>query len=141
MNCSCNDSNQKISTWRITTKAISHEENIMTVIVYGKSTFAGNAKTRRHERRRKLAIERDSICNIIDSIFGTDSEEPVQEAPRKRLSLSEKAISLGSLRCKKSKSEEVERKQNRIYYRKPRSEMGVTCVGRQKMKLGSKPLI
>ena len=33
----------------------------MTVIVYGKSTFAGNAKTRRHERRRKLAIERDSI--------------------------------------------------------------------------------
>ena len=54
----------------------------MTVIVYGKSTFAGNAKTRRHERRRKLAIERDAICNIIDSIFGTDSEEPVQEAPR-----------------------------------------------------------
>ena len=30
---------------------------------------------------------------------------------------------------------------NPIYYRKPRSEMGVTCVGRQKMKLGSKPLI
>ncbi|ELZ5576472.1 hypothetical protein U0H08_002146 [Escherichia coli] len=111
----------------------------MTVIVYGKSTFAGNAKTRRHERRRKMAIERDSICNIIDSIFGTDSEEVVQEEPKKRLSLSEKAISLGSLRCKKS--EEVERKQNRIYYRKPRSEMGVTCVGRQKMKLGSKPLI
>ncbi|EAT1265741.1 regulator, partial [Salmonella enterica] len=27
----------------------------MTVITYGKSTFAGNAKTRRHERRRKLA--------------------------------------------------------------------------------------
>ncbi|HCK8092576.1 TPA: regulator, partial [Salmonella enterica] len=24
----------------------------MTVITYGKSTFAGNAKTRRHERRR-----------------------------------------------------------------------------------------
>ncbi|HGV3575228.1 hypothetical protein [Escherichia coli] len=51
----------------------------------------------------------------------------------------DKAASLGSLRCKKT--EEVESKQNRIYYRKPRSEMGVTCVGRQKMKLGSKPLI
>ncbi len=50
-----------------------------------------------------------------------------------------KAASLGSLRCKNA--EEVERKQNRIYYRKPRSEMGVTCVGRQKIKLGSKPLI
>ena len=109
----------------------------MTVIVYGKSTFAGNAKTRRHERRRKLAIERDAICNIIDSILGTDSEEPVQEAPRKRLSLSEKAISLGSLRCKKS--EEVERKQNRIYYSKPRSEMGVTCSGRQKQRGKSIP--
>ncbi|HFE2951322.1 TPA: hypothetical protein ACF270_003138 [Escherichia coli] len=51
----------------------------------------------------------------------------------------DKAASLGSLRCKKT--EEVESKQNRIYYRKPRSEMGVTCSGRQKMKLGSKPLI
>ncbi|MGR6273612.1 transcriptional antitermination N peptide [Escherichia coli] len=109
----------------------------MTVIVYGKSTFAGNAKTRRHERRRKLAIERDAICNIIDSIFGTDSEEPVQKDTRKRLSLSEKAISLGSLRCKKA--EEVERKQNRIYYRKPRSEMGVTCSGRQKQRGKSIP--
>ncbi|EHE8555313.1 hypothetical protein JMJ20_001543 [Escherichia coli] len=109
----------------------------MTVIVYGKSTFAGNAKTRRHERRRKLAIERDAICNIIDSIFGTDSEEPVQEEQKKRLSLSEKAISLGNLRCKKA--EEVERKQNRIYYRKPRSEMGVTCVGRQKQRGKSIP--
>ena len=109
----------------------------MTVLVYGKSTFAGNAKTRRHERRRKLAIERDAICNIIDSIFGTDSEEPVHEAPRIRLSLSEKAISLGSLRCQKA--EEVERKQNRIYYRKPRSEMGVTCSGRQKQRGKSIP--
>ncbi|HAY4765509.1 hypothetical protein HC391_17425 [Escherichia coli] len=109
----------------------------MTVIVYGKSTFAGNAKTRRHERRRKLAIERDAICNIIDSILGTDSEEPVQKGTRKRLSLSEKAISLGSLRCKKA--DEVERKQNRIYYRKPRCEMGVTCSGRQKRRGKSIP--
>ncbi|EEQ2111745.1 regulator [Escherichia coli] len=70
----------------------------MTVIVYGKSIFAGNAKTRRHERRRKLAIERDATCNIIDSIFGADSEEPFQEEPRKRLNLSEKAISLSNIR-------------------------------------------
>ncbi|EBV0770707.1 regulator, partial [Salmonella enterica] len=51
----------------------------MTVIVYGKSTFAGNAKTRRHERRRKLAIERDTICNIIDSIFGCDAPDASHE--------------------------------------------------------------
>ncbi|EBB8551547.1 hypothetical protein ACI3ML_02675 [Escherichia coli] len=49
----------------------------------------------------------------------------------------DKAASLGSLRCKKA--EEVERKQNRIYYRKPRSEMGVTCVGRQKQRGKSIP--
>ncbi|HBH9566009.1 TPA: hypothetical protein ACXGMK_001606 [Escherichia coli] len=49
----------------------------------------------------------------------------------------DKAASLGSLRCKKS--EEVERKQNRIYYRKPRSEMGVTCSGHQKQRGKSIP--
>ncbi|EAB1826566.1 regulator [Salmonella enterica subsp. enterica serovar Typhimurium] len=100
MNCSCNDSNQKISTWRITTKAISHEENIMTVIVYGKSTFAGNAKTRRHERRRKLAIERDTICNIIDSIFGCDAPDASQEVKAKRIDRVTKAISLAGTRQK-----------------------------------------
>ena len=51
----------------------------------------------------------------------------------------DKAASLGSLRCKKSKSEEVERKQNRIYYSNPRSEMGVTCSGRQKQRGKSIP--
>ncbi|HBH9701360.1 hypothetical protein U9Y97_08730 [Escherichia coli] len=49
----------------------------------------------------------------------------------------DKATSLGSLRCKKV--EEVEHKQNRIYYRKPRSEMGVTCSGRQKQRGKSIP--
>ena len=81
----------------------------MTVIVYGKSTFAGNAKTRRHERRRKLAIERDAICNIIDSIFGTDSEEPVQEAPRKRLSLSEKQYHSEAFAARRQKKSSVNR--------------------------------
>lgn len=49
----------------------------------------------------------------------------------------DKAASLGSLRCKKVV--EVERKQNRIYYRKPRCEMGVTCSGRQKQRGKSIP--
>ncbi|APL52723.1 regulatory protein [Escherichia coli] len=88
-----------------------------------------NARNRRRARRQ------------------TQREQAMQEqrlARKIALKLSgcvraDKAASLGSLRCKKT--EEVESKQNRIYYRKPRSEMGVTCVGRQKMKLGSKPLI
>ncbi|EHN7427009.1 hypothetical protein KJL63_002531 [Escherichia coli] len=50
----------------------------------------------------------------------------------------DKAASLGSLRCKKA--EEVESKQNRIYYRKP-GERGITCRGRQKIKGKSISLI
>ena len=50
-----------------------------------------------------------------------------------------RATSLGSLRDKKCQDEP--QKSNRLYYSKPRHDMGVTCVGRQKIKLGSKPLI
>ncbi|MCQ7043901.1 antitermination protein, partial [Escherichia coli] len=39
-----------------------------------------------------------------------------------------------------SNLQRIERKNQRTWYSKPRSEMGVTCVGRQKMKLGSKLL-
>ncbi|EDU6202599.1 hypothetical protein AVG49_004501 [Salmonella enterica subsp. salamae] len=85
----------------------------MTVIVYGKSTFAGNAKTRRHERRRKLAMERDTICNIIDSIFGCDAPDASQEVKSHRVDRVTKAVSRAG---NKVKQEKVERKQNRIYY-------------------------
>ncbi|BED95540.1 TPA: regulator [Escherichia coli] len=99
----------------------------MVTIVWKESK--GTAKSRYKARRAELIAERRS-----------------NEALARKIALklsgcvrADKAASLGGLRCKKA--EEVERKQNRIYYRKPRSEMGVTCVGRQKMKLGSKPLI
>ncbi|EHC1064050.1 hypothetical protein JY216_002349 [Salmonella enterica subsp. enterica serovar Chomedey] len=109
----------------------------MTVITYGKSTFAGNAKTRRHERRRKLAIERDTICNIIDSIFGCDVPDASQEVKSHRADRVTKAVSRAG---NKVKQQEVERKQNRIYYSKP-GERGITCSGRQKIKGKSIPLI
>ncbi len=98
----------------------------MVTIVWKESK--GTAKSRYKARRAELIAELRS-----------------NEALARKIALklsgcvrADKAASLGSLRCKKA--EEVERKQNRIYYSKPRSEMGVTCVGRQKMKLGSKPL-
>ncbi|HBC7967886.1 TPA: regulator [Escherichia coli] len=98
----------------------------MVTIVWKESK--GTAKSRYKARRAELIAERRS-----------------NEALARKIALklsgcvrADKAASLGSLCCKKK--EEVERKQNRIYYRKPRSEMGVTCVGRQKIKLGSKPL-
>ncbi|EGF6532835.1 hypothetical protein IC067_004013 [Salmonella enterica] len=87
----------------------------MTVITYGKSTFAGNAKTHRHERRRKLAIERDTICNIIDSIFGCDVPDGSQEVKAKRIDRVTKAILLAGTRQKEVEVTAVKR--NRIYYR------------------------
>ncbi|EQA3420202.1 hypothetical protein ACX1JO_003801 [Cronobacter dublinensis] len=112
----------------------------MTVIQYGSSVSAGNAKTRRHERRRKLAIERDAICNIIDSILGCEAPDASQEESRKHASRVERAASLVALRDYQA-PEVTQQKPNRKWYSAPRNEMGVTCVGRQKMKLGSKPLI
>ncbi|UMU58179.1 regulator [Shigella flexneri] len=87
----------------------------------------GTAKSRYKARRAELIAERRS-----------------NEALARKIALklsgcvrADKAASLGSLRCKKA--EEVERKQNRIYYSKPRSEMGVTCSGRQKQRGKSIP--
>lgn len=109
----------------------------MTVIVYGKSTFAGNAKTRRHERRRKLAMERDTICNIIDSIFGCDAPDASQEVKSHRVNRVTKAVSRAG---NKVKQEKVERKQNRIYYHDA-NPLGNKIHAVQRMKLSSKPLI
>ncbi|MBA3089359.1 hypothetical protein CBX34_004250 [Salmonella enterica] len=109
----------------------------MTVITYGKSTFAGNAKTRRHERRRKLAIERDTICNIIDSIFGCTAPEDSQEVKTQRIDRVTKVVSRAGNKVKK---QEVNRKQNRIYYHDA-NPLGNKIHAVQRMKLSSKPLI
>ncbi|EEB2528251.1 hypothetical protein XO04_23160 [Salmonella enterica subsp. enterica serovar Kentucky] len=110
----------------------------MTVITYGKSTFAGNAKTRRHERRRKLAIERDTICNIIDSIFGCDAPDASHEVKAKRIDRVTKAILLSGTRQKKVEVTAV--KKTRIYYRDA-NPLGNKIHAVQRMKLSSKPLI
>ncbi len=110
----------------------------MTVIVYRKSTFAGNAKTRRHERRRKLAMERDTICNIIDSIFGCDAPDASQEVKAKRIDRVTKAILLAGTRQKEVEVTAV--KQNRIYYLDV-NPLGNKIHAVQRMKLSSKPLI
>ncbi|ENT8171481.1 TPA: regulator [Escherichia coli] len=97
----------------------------MVTIVWKESK--GTAKSRYKARRAELIAERRS-----------------NEALARKIALklsgcvrADKAASLGSLLCKKA--DEVERKQNRIYYRKPRSEMGVTCSGRQKQRGKSIP--
>ncbi|ORM72400.1 hypothetical protein HA48_14690 [Pantoea wallisii] len=69
----------------------------MTVITYGKSVTE-NAKTRRHARRRAVAIERDTICSIIDAAFGIEPEA-VAVAP-KHMTRVERATTSPSLREK-----------------------------------------
>ncbi|EHL37862.1 hypothetical protein SEEM710_17456, partial [Salmonella enterica subsp. enterica serovar Montevideo str. ATCC BAA710] len=46
-------------------------------------------------------MERDTICNIIDSIFGCDAHDPSQEVKAKRIDRVTKAISLAGTRQKK----------------------------------------
>ncbi len=67
----------------------------MTVITYGKSVTE-NAKTRRHARRRAVAVERDRIESIIDTAFGIEPEAVAVEV--KHLSRIEKAVISPSLR-------------------------------------------
>ena len=79
----------------------------MTVITYGTS-LRSNAKTRRHERRRDAAIERDTIGNIIDSVFGLIAQSEAQEEPRKVASRVDKAISATEYKMKPRSQPEQE---------------------------------
>lgn len=67
----------------------------MTVITYGTSVKE-TAKTRRHARRRAVAIDRERIESIIDAAFGTQPEAVAVEV--KHLSRIEKAVISPSLR-------------------------------------------
>ena len=67
----------------------------MTVITYGTSVKE-TAKTRRHSRRRAVAMDRERIESIIDAAFGTQPEVVAVEV--KHLSRIEKAVISPSLR-------------------------------------------
>lgn len=67
----------------------------MTVITYGKSVKE-SAKTRRHARRRAVAMDRERIESIIDTAFGIEPE--AVSIAIKRLSRIEKAVLSPSLR-------------------------------------------
>lgn len=69
----------------------------MTVITYGTSVKE-SAKTRRHARRRAVAMDRERIESIIDTAFGIEPEVVAIEV--KRISRIEKAVTAPSLRDK-----------------------------------------
>ncbi|EIZ2434146.1 hypothetical protein CWR40_004220 [Cronobacter sakazakii] len=109
----------------------------MTVIQYGSSVSTGNAKTRRHERRRKLAIERDAIGNIIDSILGCEAPDASQEESRKHSSRVDRSTSLVALRDYQE-PEVTERKRNPAN-RKPVNHPTHLINAHQKMRGKSIP--
>jgi len=61
----------------------------MTVITYGTSVKE-TAKTRRHARRRAMAIDRERIESIIDTAFGIEPKVVAIEV--KHISRIEKAV-------------------------------------------------
>ncbi|ALB54861.1 regulator [Cronobacter universalis] len=89
----------------------------------------GTAKSR-YKARRAAKIEQAQQ----DASLARRIEQKLSGCVR-----ASRATSLVALRDKKP--EVTQQKPNRKWYSAPRNEMGVTCVGRQKMKLGSKPLI
>ena len=104
----------------------------MTTITYGQSVFAGNAKTRRHERRRAAAIERDTVFGISAP---EASQEPgitgcknrVEQALRAPNWREPKETAFVTLECQE--------------YRKVRNPDGQQVNARQKMRGKSIPLI
>lgn len=70
----------------------------MTIITYGKSV-SENAKTRRHARRRAVAMERERIESIIDAAFGVEPEV-IQADKKSHVSRVSKAVCSPSLRSK-----------------------------------------
>lgn len=112
----------------------------MATIIYSKSVSPrGNAKTRRQARRREAAIERDSLCGIIDAVFGAECK-PAQGRV-------DKAISTIEGKMKPARSEKVLPSSGQclpnvaIYAAGHRKCENITCRGTQKFKGKSIPLI
>lgn len=106
----------------------------MTVITYGTSVKE-TAKTRRHARRRAMAIDRERIESIIDTAFGIEPKVVAIEV--KHISRIEKAVISPSLR---EKREEVALRIS-TKYQKVSNEAGRQIHAVQKIRGKSIPLI
>lgn len=102
-----------------------------------------NSRDRRTLRyRAKCAAERiESVSYIkrIDNAFTKLSEGCTKRVVR-AVAASEASSRPDYRQQLESRSEAVERKNHKLWYKQP-GERGVTCSGRQKLKLSSKPLI
>lgn len=106
-----------------------------------------DAQARRRERRAEKQAEWKAANPLLVGVSAKPSNRPVLSLNRKAKSRVESAVTPIDLTVLaeyheqiESNLQRIERKNKRTWYSKPTREMGVTCVGRQKMKLGSKPL-
>ncbi|EFN4841325.1 antitermination protein [Escherichia coli] len=111
-----------------------------------------DAQTRRRERRAEKQAQWKAANPLLVGVSAKPVNRPILSLNRKPKSRVESALNPIDLTVLAEYHEQIEsnlqrierknqRKNQRTWYSKPRSEMGMTCVGRQKMKLGSKPLI
>jgi len=112
----------------------------MTIITYGTSVKE-NAKSRRHARRRAVAIERDALNAIIDAALNV---EPILEAAEARKPVDRvcKALSCTDYKMNlrvKPVPEALTRENPE--YRKVKNPLGQITNARQKMRGKSIPLI
>jgi hypothetical protein len=107
-----------------------------------------DAQTRRRERRAEKQAQWKAANPLLVGVSAKPVNRPVLSLNRKPKSRVERAINpidlteLAEYREEmERRAEAIERKNKRTWYSKPRSEMGVTCLGRQKVKGKSIPLI
>ncbi|WP_373203394.1 antitermination protein N [Citrobacter amalonaticus] len=107
-----------------------------------------DAQARRRERRAEKQAEWKAANPLSVGVSAKPDNRPVlslNRKPKSRVEIALNPIDLTVLaeyhEQIESNLQRIERKNHRTWYSKPTREMGVTCVGRQKMKLGSKPLI
>lgn len=99
----------------------------MIIVTYLADDNARNRRRARRAAQREQTMQDDSLARKIARIA----------------SGSNRVIRATSLEFPRDYHEECEvvSKPNRIFYSKPRTDMGITCAGRQKVKGKSIPLI
>ena len=122
----------------------------MTKIIYGNSVnpvAKNNASTRRASRRRSEAIQRELVASCIDRALGLKPEKRERlsraeihcQRPVKPLLQYPAPANEYTLQIERN-AEKYERRNHKLWYKKPKTEYGISCVAKQKVKLGSMPL-
>ncbi|ELI5663666.1 antitermination protein [Escherichia coli] len=105
-----------------------------------------DAQTRRRERRAEKQAQWKAANPLLVGVSAKPVNRPILSLNRKPKSRVESALNPIDLTVLAEYHEQIEsnlqrikRKNQRTWYSKPRSEMGVTCSGRQKQRGKSIP--